>query len=833
MRINGNVTLPTGGQGEVQNALIERVSSLPSVNASEKGRIVFNTTDNVYYYNNGTVWMAFATGGNATALQTEVDNLETALGSAISSSGTFVAGQFTGYAAGATNITEAINLIEAALTAHNTLGELDNVADTADSAPVTGNFLKYTGSQWANVTPVLADISNVTASASEVNQLTSSGIVTADLVKLHAVTSTASELNILTGATLTTTELNYVDGVTSGIQGQLDNKQPLDAQLTSLASLEPTVTSAFLLGGTGGVYSLQDAAGFRAALGISLGSQVQAWDADLDTLAGFEPAADSSENFTVNGATYTRSGQNDIIVGTGGAEGSRWSLERGATARTSLGLGDIATMDQSLFVRGDVNAGSSNIAKDLSINNYKLTNVAPGVSGTDAINLNQLQSYVAGLSWKGAVVAASVGNLTLSGEQTVDGVAVVASNRVLVKNQTTTSENGIYIVASGAWTRATDFDALADNVNGAAVFVQQGTTQNDTGWTMTSEVVTFGTDPIVWTQFNGAAGITAGIGLNKVGNQIDINMGAGIIELPNDEVGIDLYDVASSALILTTDASTRSTNTNAKLHLMLDLTGDGKLVQSAAGLKVTTNTITEAELTASVAGNGLTGGNGSALAVVSHVGSGTSGAQDDPANWGGVGLVTVTADSVGVTLGSGSTQAAPGTHTHKASAITYSTTTSGLAATTVQGAIDEVEGRLDTAETAAGNLLAEVNLIEAAVGLNTDGTLAAFSGTNYLDAQTTIKAAEVALDTAIKALDTQINNRVNKLYYLYTGGASTGHTITHALGQKYVNVTVVDASNDEVIIPQSITFTDANNLVVALNVSLAVKVVVMGSAGNI
>jgi len=833
MRINGNVTLPTGGQGEVQNALIERVSSLPSVNASEKGRIVFNTTDNVYYYNNGTVWMAFATGGNATALQTEVDNLETALGSAISSSGTFVAGQFTGYAAGATNITEAINLIEAALTAHNTLGELDNVADTADSAPVTGNFLKYTGSQWANVTPVLADISNVTASASEVNQLTSSGIVTADLVKLHAVTSTASELNILTGATLTTTELNYVDGVTSGIQGQLDNKQPLDAQLTSLAGLTPDATSSFLLGGVGGIYSLQDAAGFRAALGISLGTQVQAWDADLDTLAGFEPAADSSENFTVNGATYTRSGQNDIIVGTGGAEGSRWSLERGATARTSLGLGDIATMDQSLFVRGDVNAGSSNIAKDLSINNYKLTNVAPGVSGTDAINLNQLQSYVAGLSWKGAVVAASVGNLTLSGEQTVDGVAVVASNRVLVKNQTTTSENGIYIVASGAWTRATDFDALADNVNGAAVFVQQGTTQNDTGWTMTSEVVTFGTDPIVWTQFNGAAGITAGIGLNKVGNQIDINMGAGIIELPNDEVGIDLYDVATSALILTTDASTRSTDTNAKLHLLLDLTGNGKLVQSAAGLKVTSNTITETELTASVAGNGLTGGNGSALAVVSHVGSGTSGAQDDPANWGGVGLVTVTADSVGVTLGSGSTQAAPGTHTHKASAITFANATSGLAATTVQGAIDEVEGRVDTLQSNGTALQSEVDTIEAAVGLTTSGTLAAFSGTNYLDAQTTIKAAEVALDTAIKALDTQINNRVNKLYYLYTGGASTGHTVTHALGQQYVNVTVVDASNNEVIIPQSITFTDSNSLLVTLNVSLAVKVVVMGSAGNI
>lgn len=831
MRVNGNVTLPSGGQGEFQNALIERVSSLPSVNASEKGRIVFNTTDNIYYYNNGTVWMAFATGGNATALQTEVDNLEVALGSAVSASGTFVGGQFSGYASGATNITEAINLVQAALTAHNTLGELDNVNDTADSAPVTGNFLKYTGAEWANVTPVLADISDVTSTASEVNQLHTSGIVTADLVKLHAVTSTAAELNILTGATLTTTELNYVDGVTSAIQDQLDNKQPLDDQLTSLAGLTPTATSAFLLGGVGGVYSLQDAAGFRAALGVSLGSNVQAWDADLDTLAGFAPAADSTENLTINTTNIIHSGINDIIVGTGGVEGSRWTLERGATARTSLGLGNIAIMDESHFIRA--NAASSNIANDIAFNNYKITNLAPGTAGTDAINLNQLQSFIAGLSWKDAVVAASVGNLTLSGEQTVDGVAVVAGNRVLVKNQTLPAENGIYIVASGAWTRSTDFDALADSINSAAVFVQQGATQNDTGWTQTAEVAAFGTDPVVWTQFNGAAGITAGIGLAKVGNTLNVNLGAGIVELPSDDVGIDLYDPTSSAIILTEDATTRSTATNAKLHLLLDLTGNGKLVQSAAGLKVTTNTITEAELTASVAGNGLTGGNGSAIAVVSHVGTGTAGAQDDPANWGGVGVVTVTADSVGVTLGNGSTQAAPGTHTHKAAAITFANATSGLAATTVQGAIDEVEGRLDTAESAAGALLAEVNAVEAAVGLNTDGTLAAFSGTNYLDAQTTIKAAEIALDTAVKDLDTQINNRVNKLYYLYTGGASTGHTVTHALGQKYCNVTVVDASNDEVIIPQSITFTDSNSLVVALNVSLAVKVVVMGSAGNI
>jgi hypothetical protein len=769
--------------------------------------------------------MALATGGNATALQNEVDALEVALGSSISATGTFVPGQFSGYAASATSITGAINLVEAALTANNTFAELDDVTLTSTT---TGQVAQYNGSAWVNHTLVLSDVSDVTATSTEVNQLHLSGVSTADLTKLHEVTSTAAELNILTGATLTTIELNYVDGVTSSIQNQLDNKQPLDDQLTSIAALTPSATSQFLLGGTGGVYSIQDAAGFRTALGVALGTDVQAYDADLTTLAGFAPAADSSETLTINETEITHSGINDIIVGTGGAEGSRWTLKRGATARTSLGLGNIAIMDEHDFIRA--NAASSNVANDIALNGYKITNLAPGTNGTDAINLNQMQSFIAGLSWKDAVVAASTGNLTLSGAQTVDGVAVVAGNRVLVKDQTTTSENGIYIVASGAWTRATDFDALADSINSAAVFVQQGATQNDTGWTQTAEVVTFGTDPVVWTQFNGAAGITAGIGLAKVGNTLNVNLGAGIVELPSDDVGIDLYDPTSSAIILTENATARSTGTNAKLHLLLDLTGNGKLVQSAAGLKVDTNTITPSELTASVAGPGLTGGNGAALTVVSDAGTGAVGGDlSVGTDWNGIGLVEVTADAVGVKLGSSSTTAAPGNHTHKASVITFSNTASALLATNVQDAINEVDGRVDTLETNAGNLLTEVNAIETAVGLNTDGTLATYTSTNYLNSATTIKAATTALDTAVKSLDTQINNKVNKMYYLYNGGSNTTHTVTHSLGQKFCNVTVID-STDAVIIPQDITFTDANELVITLNTAIAIKAVIMGLA---
>ena len=830
MRLNGNLVLNSGGQSEIDNFIIERLAAAPSVNPAEKGRIYFDTALNTYYYNNGTVWMAFATGGNAATLQTEVDNLEVALGAAISSSGTFVPGQFTGYASGATTVTGAINAIEAALTAHNTLAELDDVVATTTSGATADQVLSYNGTKWENHTLVLANISDVTSTASEVNQLHTSGVTTADLVKLHAVTSTAAELNILTGATLTTTELNYVDGVTSSIQDQLDNKQPLDAQLTSIAALTPSATSQFLLGGAGGNYSIQDAAGFRAALGVSY-TDVQPYDLDLVTLAGFVPAADSSETITINGIATTHTGLNDIIVGTGvDTEGARWTLERGATARTSLGLGDIAILDETNFIRADAASGS-NIAVDINFNGHKITGLSPGTVGTDAINLNQLEAYVTGLSWKTAVVAATTADINLGtiGLGTVDGYALTAGARVLVKNQAAPAQNGIYVAAAGAWTRALDFDALADAINSAAVFVSHGTTQAQTGWVVNSDVVDFGTDAINWVQFNGTAGITAGVGLNKVGNTLDVNLGAGIAQLPTDEVGIDVYS-SSGAIILTTDGSTRSTDTAAAIHLLLDLTGNGRLEQSANGLRVTTNTITEAQLTASVAGDGLVGGNGTALAVASHVGTGSTGG-DTPASWAGVGTITITADSVGVTLGDSSTTAAPGNHTHKAADITYSNATSGIVASSVQSAIDVVEGRVDTVESNASSLLTEVNAIESSLGtvVGSTGVWAGISGTNYLNAASSVTNALTTLDTTIKTNDTAINNKVDKMYYLYTGGASATHTVTHSLGQKFCNVTVVDSS-DEVIVPQSIVFSDSNSLVITLNVAIAIKAVVMGLA---
>jgi hypothetical protein len=122
-----------------------------------------------------------------------------------------------------------------------------------------------------------------------------------------------------------------------------------------------------------------------------------------------------------------------------------------------------------------------------------------------------------GLDTKASVVAGTTVNITLSGTQTIDGVLLVAADRVLVKNQTLPQENGLYLCAAGAWTRTTDMNTWAQ-VPGAYVFVEQGTTLADTGWVCTSDAGgTLGTTAITWAQFSGAGSGVSSITFGTTG----------------------------------------------------------------------------------------------------------------------------------------------------------------------------------------------------------------------------------------------------------------------------------------------------------------------------
>jgi hypothetical protein len=138
-------------------------------------------------------------------------------------------------------------------------------------------------------------------------------------------------------------------------------------------------------------------------------------------------------------------------------------------------------------------------------------------AATDIANKNYVDTVAQGLDTKASVVAGTTANITLSGAQTIDGISVVATDRVLVKNQTAPAENGIYVASATAWARAADMSTWAQ-VPGAYVFIETGTTLADTGWVCTSNAGgTINVTAMTWAQFSGAGSGVSSITFGTTG----------------------------------------------------------------------------------------------------------------------------------------------------------------------------------------------------------------------------------------------------------------------------------------------------------------------------
>lgn len=223
----------------------------------------------------------------------------------------------------------------------------------------------------------------------------------------------------------------------------------------------------------------------------------------------------------------------------------------------------------------------------IDLRGQKATNAADASSATDLVTKQQLDNALLGLAWKApAARVATTTNGTLAtayaNGQTIDGVTLVTGDRILIKNQTTQTENGIYTVnASGAPTRSTDADSTAE-LHGAAIYVTSGTTNADTAWTQTTDNPVIGTNNIVWAQFGGGTLPVAGAGLTLTGSTLDVvgASGGGLTVNAND---MQVDSTVTRVQTFSTHASTTSiaiTHTLGKqfIHAQVFITATGERI---------------------------------------------------------------------------------------------------------------------------------------------------------------------------------------------------------------------------------------------------------------
>jgi hypothetical protein len=288
-----------------------------------------------------------------------------------------------------------------------------------------------------------------------------------------------------------------------------------------------------------------------------------------------------------------------FIVATGAGA---FAYESGATARTSLGLGTIATEDINLMP-ALIMAGA------IAMGTNKITGLGTPTADTDAATKAYVDGVAQGLDIYDTVVAATTASFTMAstastttlvladGEGgfnasadtfTVDNVSLSQGDRVLIKdgvnsNNTGDSDkwNGIYTVgdltaASLTLTRAADMDVPSEFNTGAFFFVEQGDTNDDNGFVLTTDgTVTVGTSNIEFTQFSGAGAITAGGGLSKTGNTLSI-------DIPNQAEMTG--DVADTDELLISDAGTlkRADFSIIRDAVFNDVSGDATIAAGGA-----------------------------------------------------------------------------------------------------------------------------------------------------------------------------------------------------------------------------------------------------------
>lgn len=395
--------------------------------------------------------------------------------------------------------------------------------DTANAGGNSAQALKiFDGASWDYIGSVTIGTTDIEVGSS--GSTTLSGLSSISSTSITGTLQTASQTNITGLGTITTGTWNATTiGVAYGGTG-----------------LTTTPTNGQLLIGNGTGYTLATITGGTA----------------LTTTNGAGSITIDLDDTTVSPASY--GGAGTVATFTVDQQGRLT-----AAAGVSINITHTQVSDFDAGVQTNRLDQMAAPTSDVSFNSVKITNLADPVGAQDAATKNYVDSVAQGLDVKASVRAATTGNITLSGEQTIDTVPLVSGDRVLVKDQSTPSQNGIYIVSTGSWSRSTDANTW-DELISAFVFVESGGANADNGYVCTVDPGgTLGSTAVTWDQFSGAGQITAGDGLSKTGNTLDVNVDDVTLEIVADDLQIKSTYVGQTSITTLGTVTTGTWNATA------------------------------------------------------------------------------------------------------------------------------------------------------------------------------------------------------------------------------------------------------------------------------